>query len=208
MPDALTIAAALVVAGPVVGTVCLAYPPFVRVWTAPREEHLALVAAHRVAWRMANVGFTVATVFTAAGLVVLAGSIDVVEGQRAVLATGAVAYAIAGSLWCAILAIRTRITPAIAAMVAAGAPTEPAETLIGSVIGGLYSSFLLTTGFALAAIGSVLALSGGAASPVGWLATIIAAIAVARHTTSGDVIPAVMYLPTLFIGLALLLFGG
>jgi len=118
MPDALTIAAALVVAGPVVGTVCLAYPPFVRVWTAPREEHLALVAAHRVAWRMANVGFTVATVFTAAGLVVLAGSIDVVEGQRAVLATGAVAYAIAGSLWCAILAIRTRITPAIAAMVA------------------------------------------------------------------------------------------
>ena len=26
MPDALTIAAALVVAGPVVGTVCLAYP--------------------------------------------------------------------------------------------------------------------------------------------------------------------------------------
>jgi hypothetical protein len=76
------------------------------------------------------------------------------------------------------------------------------------VIGGLYSSFLLTTGLALSAIGSVLALSGGAASPVGWLATIIAAFAVARHTTSGDVIPAVIYLPTLLIGLALLLFGG
>lgn len=205
MPDALTIAAVLLVAGPAIGTICLLDPPFVRVWTAPREEHLALVGAHPAAWRLANVGFTVATVLTAAGLTVLAGSIDVEHGPRAVLSAGAVAYAIAGSLWCAILAIRTRTTPAIAAMVAAGAQTEPAETLIGSVIGGLYSSFLLTTGAALIATGLVLALSGGLASPAGWLATIIAVLAVARHTTSGDVIPAVVYLPTLLVGLALLL---
>lgn len=207
MPEALSLAAVLLVAGPAIGTACLAYPPFVRVWTVPREEHLALVAAHPVAWRIANVGFTVATVLTAAGLFVLAGSATADEGPTAALIAGAVAYAIAGSLWCAILAIRTRTTPAIAAMVAAGSQTEPAETLLGSVIGGLYASFLLTTGAALIAIGSALALAGGAASPAGWLAAIIASLAVARHATSGDVIPAVIYIPTLLVGLALLLVG-
>jgi hypothetical protein len=207
MPDALALAAVLLVAGPAIGTACLAYPPFVRVWTAQREEHLALVADHPVAWRIANVGFTVATVLTAGGLFVLAASVAVDDGPRAALIAGAVAYTVASSLWCAILAIRTRTTPAIAAMVAAGSQTEPAETLLGSAIGGLYSSFLLTAGAALIAIGSTLALAGGAASPAGWLATIIASLAVARHVTSGDVIPAVIYIPTLLVGLALLLVG-
>ena len=207
MPEGLSLAAVLLVTGPAIGTACLAYPPFVRVWTVPREEHLALVAAHPVAWRIANVGFTVATVLTAAGLFVLAGSAPADEGPTAALIAGAVAYAIAGSLWCAILAIRTRTTPAIAALVAAGSQTEPTETLLGSVIGGLYASFLLTTGAALIAIGSALALAGGAASPAGWLAAIIASLAVARHVTSGDVIPAVIYIPTLLVGLALLLVG-
>jgi len=207
MPDAPALAAVLLVAGPVIGTACLAYPPFVRVWTVPRDEHLALVAAHPVAWRIANVGFTVATVLTAGGLFVLAGSATADDWPRAALIVGAVAYAIAGSLWCAILAIRTRTTPAIAAMVAAGSETEPAEALLGSVIGGLYASFLLTTGAALVAIGSALALAGGAASPAGWIAAIVASLALVRHATSGDVIPAVIYIPTLVVGLALLLLG-
>ena len=74
MPDVLMLAGALLVAGPAIGTICLSYPSFWRVWTVPREEHLALVAAHRLAWTMVNVGFTAATVLTAGGLVVLAGS--------------------------------------------------------------------------------------------------------------------------------------
>ena len=67
MPDVLALAGALMVAGPAIGTVCLSYPPLWRVWTVPREEHLALVAGHRLAWTMANVGFTAATVLTAGG---------------------------------------------------------------------------------------------------------------------------------------------
>lgn len=204
MPDALTIAAVLLVAGPLVGTICLMQPSFFRVWTAPREEHFALVSAHPFAWTMANVGFTVATVLSAAGLAILAVAIDVDGGTRAVVLGGAFAYAIAGSLWCAVLAIRNRTTPALAAMVAAGTPTEPAETLLGSAIGGLFSAFLLTTGSALVAIGLALAI-GGVTGSAARLATIIAALAVARHLTSGDVIPAVVYVPTFVVGLALLL---
>jgi hypothetical protein len=205
MPDVLVLAGALMVAGPAIGTVCLSYPPLWRVWTVPREEHLALVAGHRRAWAMANVGFTAATVLTAGGLVLLAGSVDVDARSKAILMGGAVAYAIAGTLWCAVVAIRTRTTPALAALVAAGSPTEPAETLIGSATGGLYSAFMLTSGIALAVIGSTLALGGGVAAPVAWAATILAAVALAGFFALDGFLPAAIYLPTLIVGLALLL---
>jgi dolichyl-phosphate-mannose--protein O-mannosyl transferase len=205
MPDVLVLAGALLVAGPAIGTICLSYPPLWRVWTVPREEHLALVAAHRLAWTVANVGFTAATVLTAAGLVLLAGSVAVDARSKAMLMAGAVAYAIAGTLWCAVVAIRARTTPALADMVAAGTPTEPAETLLGSAIGGLFAAFMLTTAATLVAFGLTLALGGGVAAPVAWLATLIAALTLGRIVTSGDVIPAVVYFPTLLVGLALLL---
>jgi hypothetical protein len=204
MPDGLTVAAGLLVAGPAIGTLFLMYPPFWRVWTVPRAEHLALVAAHPVAWRMANVGFTVATLLTAAGLAVLAVTAGTDDGRRAVLAAAAVVYAIAGALWCAVVGIRTRTTPAVAAMVSAGTPTEPGETLLGAAIGGLFASFVLGTGGALVAVGLTLAVGGVVAAPVAWFATLIAALVVGSYLVSGDAIPAVLYGPTLAIGLALL----
>jgi hypothetical protein len=205
MPDGLTAAAALLVAGPVIGTLCLMYPPLWRVWTVPREEHLALVAAHPAAWTMANVGFTAATLLTAAGLAVLAVAVGAEDGGRAVLIAAAVVYAIAGVLWCAVVGIRTRTTPAIAAMVAAGTPTEPGETLLGAAISGLFAPFLLGTGGALVALGLTLALGGGVEAPVAWFATLIPALAVGGFLVFDDMPPFVLYIPTLVIGLALLL---
>jgi hypothetical protein len=205
MPDAVTFAGALLVAGPLIGTICLSYPSFWRVWTVPREEHLELVAAHRLAWTMVNLGFTAATVLTAAGLVVLAGSLDVADGPKAALLAGSIAYAIAGSLWCALLAIRTRLTPALAAFVAAGTPTEPAETLLGAVTGGLYSAFMLSTSLVLVAIGLTLAVGGGVAAPVAWAATVLAVGALAGFFAFDGFLPAAIYPPTLIVGLALLL---
>jgi hypothetical protein len=205
MSDAMTFAAALMIVGPAIGTVCLAYPSFWRVWTVPREEHLALVAAHRRAWTMVNVGFSAATILTAAGLVILAGSLGVADGPKAMLLAGSIAYAVAGTLWCAGQAIRTRLTPAIATLVAAGTPTEPAETLLGAVTGGLYSAFMLTTAIALVAIGLTLVLGGGIAAPAAWAVTILAAGALAGFFAFDGFLPAVIYFPTLLIGLALLL---
>lgn len=75
MADGLAVAAALLVAGPAVGAIGVASPSLFRAWTAPRDEHLAIVGAHRRAWTLANAGFTLATVTTAAGLAVLAGAI-------------------------------------------------------------------------------------------------------------------------------------
>ncbi len=205
MPDVLVFAGVLLVAGPAIGAVCLFYPPLWRVWMVPREEHLALVAGHRLAWTMVNVGFTAATVLTAGGLVVLAGSVDADARAKATLVAGAVAYAIAGTLWGAVLAIRTRTTPAIAALVAAGTPTEPVETLIGSVNGGLFASFTTVTGVALVVICATLALAGVLVAPLAWIAVLIAAFAVAGFLASGDMVPFVLYLPTLMVGAGLLL---
>jgi len=66
MTDGLGVAAALLVAGPALGAVGLFRPALFRVWTAPRDEHLAMVGAHRGAWVSANAGFTSAAVLTAA----------------------------------------------------------------------------------------------------------------------------------------------
>ena len=112
MTDGLTVAAVLLVVGPVVPGVALSNPALFRVWFLPRDEHLALVRAHRRGWAAINAGFTIATVLTLAGLAVLAGNVDAADGPRAVLTSAVVTYAIAGSLWCAVLAIRTRTTPA------------------------------------------------------------------------------------------------
>jgi hypothetical protein len=206
--DGIALAAALLVLGPLIGAIGVASPALWRAWTAPRDEHLAIVGAHRRAWALANAGFTFATLATTAGLVVLASAVDVAAGPRAVLTSVAVVYAIAGALWCAVVASRTMTTPALADMVAAGTPTEPAETLLGRAMGGLFAAFTLLTGGALAVLGLSLALADVIAAPVALVAVLIAAFAAGGFLARGDMPPFVLYIPTLLVGLALLLGGG
>lgn len=205
MSDALTVAAALLVAGPVLGALGLGSDPgLYRVWTAPREEHLAIVAARRRSWMLANAGFVVATILTAGGLAVLSAALDVGDGAGAALVAIAVAYAVAGVAWCAVVAIRDRTTPLLADLVAAGSPTEPTEAVLGAMIGGLFRMFAWTTAIVLVALGLVLAVGGGVAAPVAWVSVIVGVVAVGALVRHGDLIPAVLYLPTLLLGIALL----
>lgn len=204
MPDGVTVAAALLVGGPLLGLLGFYDFGLYRVWTAPREEHLALVRAHRRGWIAVNIGFIFATVLTAAGLIVLAGSLAIEDTPRAALAGAAVAYAIGGVLWCAVLAIRTRTTPVLAEMVAAGTPTEPSETLLGAAIGGLFVGFALTTAASLVAVGLALVVGGGVPIPVAWFSVVVGVLSFVWVATSGDMIPATLYFPTLLLGLTLL----
>jgi hypothetical protein len=205
MTDGLFAAGALLVAGPVLFTVGAGNPALLRYWTAPRETGLEIVRAHPLAWRLANGGFIVATVLTAAGLVLLALALDGHAFRSAALASVAVAYAMGGTLWCADLAIRIRTTPALADLVASGAPTEPAETLLGATTTGLFAAFTLVTAAALVVLGLTLALVGGVALPVALLAAVIAVVAIGSQLLTGDSIPGILYLPPLLIGVALLL---
>lgn len=204
MSDGLRLAADLLVAGPVIGALCLMDPPFFRVWLVGREEHLAMVASHPLAWRMVNTGFVAATVLTTAGLGILVGSVGLADRPRAILASGVAAYAIGGTLWCVVLAVRNRTTPQLAAMVAAGRPTEPAESILGGALGGLFAAFVWTTSLAILAVDAALAMGGAAGFPVAGISAVVAAIALGSQILTGDTIPAVLYVPTLLLGLALL----
>ena len=206
MTDDIRLAAALLVAGPVIATLCLTYPPFFRVWLVGRDEHLAMVAAHPMAWRMVNLGFVVATVLTAAGLGVLAGRLDLADVPAGILASAAVAYAIGGVMWCIVLTVRNRTTPQLAAMVAADRPTEPAESLLGAALGGIFAGFVWTTGLAILAVSAALAMGGSVGLPVAAIAALVALVALGGQLVTGDTIPAILYVPTLLLGIALL--GG
>ena len=70
MPDPLTLAGCLLIAGALVGAAAASHPVLFPVWSAPRDERLRIVGEHRLAWTMLNAGFVMATIVTAALLLV------------------------------------------------------------------------------------------------------------------------------------------
>jgi hypothetical protein len=203
--DVRTLVGLLFIVGPVVGAITVGNPSLIPIWSMAREDHLRTVGAHRVAWAWLNAGFTFATASTAVGLVLLPVVLDADPVPASVLTGVAVTYAIGGTLWCAMLAIRTRTTPALADLVAAGRPTEPAETLIGAATGGLFAAFILLTSVALVVLGAALALGGGVALLVALVCAGVGVLGIAVQLATGDFVPATLYLPTLFLGVALLI---
>ena len=200
MADAVAIAGWLFVAGTILGLAPVANPPFLRLWSVSRAEHIAIVGAHRRAWYSLNAGFAAATVATIAGLAVMAVPIDADDAALAGLIAGIAAYAVGGVLWCAMLAIRSRVTPALA-----GRPDpDPASSLLGEAQGGLFAAFVLLTAVALVVIGIALAIGGQVSIVVAAAAVVVGVLGLVIQLATGDLIPAVLYLPTLAIGIALL----
>ena len=204
MPDSQTVAALLLVLGPLLGAVPVANPRLVRIWSMSREDHVATVGANRRGWLLLNAGFGLATVATSAGLGILALAWQGDDGAGAVLTAGAIAYGIGGALWCAVLATRARTTPALADLSAAGAAIEPAEALLGAALSGLFQGFVIATAVALIAIGMALAAGGGVTPVVAVVVGLTGVAAIALQLKNGDLIPALLYPCTVLIGVALL----
>lgn len=205
MPDMTTFIGLLLVVGPLVGAVPIAHPALIPVWSAPRETHLAIVGAHRRAWVALNAGFAVATMTTAVGLALLVATMSGDPARTIGLATAALAYAIGGALWCSVLAVRSRTTPLLADLVAGGRPTQPAEAVLNAAVGGLFGGFVLTTGAAIVVLSVTLALGGGVGAPVAWIAAGGAGALIVAFLVTGDTIPATLYVPTMLVGVALIL---
>jgi hypothetical protein len=204
MADLTTTAGVLLVVGPLLGAIPVAHPDLMRIWSGPRERYLATIGAHRRAWYLLNGGFSFATILTAAGLAVLAVVADLATERGALLLAVAVAYSLGGMPWLAMLAIRAVRDPLLADMVAAGQPTEPAESLVGAATSGLFGSFVFATGTTLLALALVLLGWGGVLPLVAVLAGAVAALVLLIQIRTGDCIPAILYLPTLLVGVALL----
>ena len=204
MADGVALAGWLLVAGTILGLAPLANPSLLRVWMVSRAEHIAMVGAHRRAWYAHNAGFATATVATIAGLAVLALVADVEDAARAGLVAGTTAYAVGGVLWCAVLAIRARVTPAVADRSRADPTADRTAGLLDEAQGGLFAAYVLTTAVALVAIGIALAVGGQVSIVVAALAVVVGVLALVIQLATGDLVPAVLYLPTLALGIALL----
>jgi len=204
MPDGRTIAGLLLVLGPVLGLIPVANPRLMRIWSMSRDDHVTTVGANRRGWLLLNAGFGVATIATSAALGILAVGWDGGTGPRAGLTAGAIAYGIGGALWCAVLSARARTTPALADLIAAGAAREPAASLLGATLGGVFQGFVIATAAALIAIGLALAAGGGVAAVIAWLAVVTGIVAIGVLVWTGDLVPAVLYPCTVLIGIALL----
>jgi hypothetical protein len=203
VPDPTVVAGLLLVVGPVAGLIPVGQPALIPVWSASRERHVAIVAAHRRAWLALNAGFGVATIATAAGLTALPLLVSD-PGAAAALVPGALTYLFGGVLWCVVLAIRSHVTPLLGDLVAAGAPTEPGEQLLGAAQTGLFAGFVVATAVALIALGVGLLAAGVGPAPVAVLQVVSGVGVLAWLLVAGDVIPAVVYMPTLVLGVALL----
>ena len=203
MTDATVMAGWLLAAGPVVGLIPVAHPALVPIWSMPREAFVATVGAHRTAWLWLNVGFALATVVTTGGIAALAPAMPSGLGAAAVL-TCTVFYGIGGVLWCAVLAIRTRTTPLLADL-DGDALGSREVALLDAATGGLFQGFVLITSTALAALGLTLLLTGVVAPAVAVVVLLSGVGGIAWLLASGDVIPAALYLPTMVLGVAVLL---
>lgn len=207
MSDPEVIAGWLLLAGPVLGLIPVAHPALISIWSMPREAFVAAVSDHRVAWAWLNGGFALASIATTAGLLVVAG-VEPDPGAAAVLLACAVGYAVGAVLWCAVLAIRTRTTPLLAPEhdvdSGAGETDRTAARLLEAATTGLFHAFVVITACALVGLSAVLLLTD--ASPVWVAATLLltgTAVAIWLLRT-GDVIPAVVYVPTALLGVTLL----
>jgi hypothetical protein len=202
--DAPTIAAALLVLAPVLGLIPVGYPPLLSVWSATRERHIEIIGTHRRSWHALNAGFCLATLGTGAGLVMLAATL--VDDAPVAATTGALAavYLASGVLWCAVLAIRARTTPALHDLGVTNADPGPAEVLLGAATGGMFAAFIIATAITLLLLCVVLGLGGVVPAVVAIVGAVLAAIALGSQLATGDTVPAVLYLPTLLVGISLL----
>lgn len=203
MTDTTALAGWLLVGGPVLGLMPVAHPALMPIWSMPHDSFVATVGAHRLAWTWLNGGFALATIVTTAGMVALALSMPSTLGVAAMQGC-AVAYGIGGVLWCAVVSMRSRTVPLLADRARDGQISRDVS-LLGAATGGLFQAFVLITGGALAALGLTLLLAGVMASIVPILVLLMGVATIAWLLGTGDVIPAVLYLPTLLVGLGLLI---
>ena len=101
------------------------------IWNGPPGTALPLIHAHVRIWRVANVGFALATIVTAAGMVLLPAVVGASGATWAWVA--AVVYALAAVPWLVVLAIRVVVVPGVAAAFVAEGSVDPAHAPLAAL---------------------------------------------------------------------------
>lgn len=173
------------------------------IWNGPQEVSLRLIAEHAVMWKVANIGFVLATVLTTAGLFLVPGLVGD-RGSSLALAA-AVAFVLAAMPWLVMLAVRLAITPGVAAGFAASGTVDPAFAPIDRLGGALFPTFMLIASGSLVALGAAIVSGGSLSAALGWACIAAGVFFGGGYVLLGDMLPAFVYFPTTAVGIALLL---
>jgi hypothetical protein len=173
------------------------------IWTGARDASLRLVARHNFVWKSANVGFALATILTAAGLILMPGLVG--DLGSALAWAAAVLFLLAAVPWLLILTIRLVITPGVANSLAADGTLDPDFIPIDRLSGALFPAFMVIASGSIVVLGAAV-VAGGSLSPIlGW-ACVAAGLAMGSgYLLLGDMLPAFVYFPTTAVGIVLLL---
>lgn len=205
--DVLPLAGLLLVGGGILLVLLVGPTAFVSpaIWNGPQDVALSLISEHSLIWRVANIGFVLATIATACGLFLAPGLVG--DRGASIGWVSAVLYLVAAAPWLLMLAIRLGITPDVAdAFVATGA-VDPAWVPLDRLGEALFPSFILIASASIVALGAAIVVGGSLGVPLGW-ACLVAGLAIGgSYLVIGDTLPAFVYLPTTAVGIAIILSG-
>ncbi|MBI3748304.1 MAG: hypothetical protein HY262_05610 [Chloroflexi bacterium] len=205
--DELRVAGLLLAGGGVLLVLLVGPTAFVSsaIWNGPQAVSLHLISEHRLIWRVANIGFALATIATAAGLFLMPGLVG--DRGASMAWMSAVVFILAAVPWLLILAIRLAVTPGVADAFVADGTVDPAFAPLDRLFGALFPAFILIASGAIAALGAAIVGGGSLGAPLGW-ACLVAGVAIGgSYVVIGDTLPAFVYLPTAAVGIELLLSG-
>jgi hypothetical protein len=173
------------------------------IFNGPQGVSFRLIAENAVVWKLANLGFVVATVLTAAGLFALPNLVG--DRGSALALAAAVGFVLAAAPWLLMLAIRLTITPGVAAGFVANGTVDPAFLPLERLGGALFPAFMLIASGALVALGAAIVAGGSLSSALGWACVLAGLLFGGGYVVLGDMLPAFIYFPTTAVGIVLLL---
>ena len=193
----------MLVAGAILFGIGAGNPSLARAWTAPQAEFLAVVARHPGAWRFTGIFMIAGTVVTAAGIAALPALLPAGWGQT--LGTGAAsAFGIAAVLWVISLLYRQAVVPSTAETFSETGAVDLESVPLERLSGALFHGFIVVGALAIAALGIAETAGGPVGAPVGLACAALGALFVGGLLAFGDMPPFTIYIPTLAMGIALL----
>ncbi len=203
--DGVQAAGALLTAGGVLLVLLVGPTAFISpaIWNGPQDVALRLIEEHSLIWRVANLGFALATIATAAGLFLVPSLVG--ERATSLAWVSAVTFLLAAVPWLLMLAIRLAITPGVADGFVADGTVDPAYAPLTRLGEALFPAFILIASGSIVALGVAIIAGGSLGEPLGW-ACVAAGVAIAgSYLVFGDTLPAFVYVPTAAVGIAILL---
>jgi hypothetical protein len=169
-----------------------------RVWAAPLEERLALIARRQRTWQAVNVSIGGAAVALVLGFAALADPLERAGGG--VLVPLALAALLLGAaLWLASIAFR------VTAMTAASRAEPPTGfEAVSAWAGGLFLAWTVLGNAAMVGFGAAIVDSAYPARWCGWAAIALGSAMLVQLLVTGDALPALYHVAPVLVGIALL----